>query len=225
MTMRARARCVAPWALAGGALGAMLAARRYQQTWGATPEEAAASLPGDEILGRADLVATRAVSIQAPPEDVWPWLAQLGQGRGGFYSYDRLQSLLGLSITNADEIVPEWQDLAPGDDVHLAPDVALVAAVVEPEEALVLHGGPGPAEPTVRHPAMPFAFTWAFVLRPGPRRATRLLVRERYAYLEPCAGPMVEGVQVASLVMTERMLRGIRERAEYRPPAELVTTT
>jgi len=211
-----------PWALAGGLLAALLAARRYQQVWGATPEEAAAELPGDEILGDADLVATRAVSIQAPPEDVWPWLVQLGQGRGGFYSYDRLQSFLGLYIDNAEEIVPEWQQLGPGDAVYLAPDAPLVAAVVDPERALVLHGTPDLAEPTAREPVMPFGFTWAFVLRPGPRGTTRLVVRERYAYLEPWAGPMVETVQIASFVMTERMLRGIKERAEYRPPAEAV---
>ncbi len=69
---------------------------------------------------------------------------------------------------------------------------------------------------------MPFGFTWAFVLRPGPRGSTRLVVRERYTYLEPWAAPMVETVQIASFVMTERMLRGIKERAEYRPPAEPV---
>ncbi|WP_152188249.1 SRPBCC family protein [Georgenia satyanarayanai] len=212
---------VVPWATAGGLLlGALVAARRYQHVWGATPEEAAAPLPGDPIIGRADLVATRAVSIQAPPEDVWPWLVQLGQGRGGFYSYDRLQSLLGLDIDNAAEIVPEWQHLAPGDEVHLAPDVPLVAAVVDPAHALVLHGSP---EGAARHGLpMPVAFTWAFVLRPGPRGSTRLVVRERYTYLEPWAGALVEAVQVASFVMTERMLRGIRERAEYRPPAEAV---
>ena len=208
-----------PWVLAGGVVGTLLAARRYQRVWGATPQEAAAVLPGDEILGRADLVATRAVTIEAPPEDVWPWIVQIGQGRGGFYSYDRLQSLIGLHIENADEIVAEWQHLAPGDDVHLAPDVPLVAVVVDPGHALVLQGPPDPEATTVPEP---FDFTWAFVLRPGPRGSTRLVVRERYTYLEPWAAAMVETVQVASFVMTERMLRGIKERAEYRPPAEPV---
>src|SRR5699024_10096919 len=109
-----------------------------QQGWGATPEEVDAVLPGDDILGPADLVATRAVEIQAPAEDVWPWLAQLGQGRGGFYSYDGLQSLLGLDIQNADDVVPEWQHIAPGDPVRLTEEVALVVEIAEPEHALVL---------------------------------------------------------------------------------------
>ncbi|WP_413452411.1 SRPBCC family protein [Georgenia phoenicis] len=215
--MRATATRIAPWVLTGGLIGGLLAARRWQQVWGATPEEVAARLPGDEILGCADLVATRAVSVQAPPEDVWPWLVQLGQGRGGFYSYDRLQSLVGLRIVNAEEVVPEWQDLAPGDEVRLAPEAPLVAAVVDPGRALVLHGSP--EVPSARGLPMPFAFTWAFVLRPGPRGSTRLVVRERYGYLEPWVGALVEAVQVASFVMTRRMLRGIRERAEDRPAA------
>lgn len=218
--------------LAGGLLAGLVAARHVQQEWGATDEEVNAGLPGDEILEVADLVATRAVSIQAPPEDVWPWLAQLGQGRGGFYSYDGLQSLLGLYIRNAEDIVPQWQDIAVGDPVQLAPGVELTAVVVRPEEALVLQGLPGeeddaprPDEPDAGRPGtpappMPFGFTWAFVLRPGPRGSTRLVVRERYTYLQPWAAPLVETVQVASFVMTERMLRGIKERAEYRPPAE-----
>ena len=218
---------LAPLVLAGGLVAGLAAARLVQREWGATDDEVAAELPGDRILGQADRTATRAVSIQAPAEDVWPWLAQLGQGRGGFYSYDGLQSLLGLDIRNADDVVPEWQDIAVGDRVRLAPGMELTAAVVRPEEALVLRGLPVDAREAAADadaPArlMPFAFTWAFVLRPGPRGSTRLVVRERYTYLESWAAPMVETVQVASFIMTERMLRGIKQRAEYRPPAEAV---
>lgn len=214
-------RVVAPILIVGGALAAVAAARHVQQTWGATAEEVAAELPGDDVLGAADLVATRAVGIAAPAEDVWPWLAQLGQGRGGFYSYDRLQSLLGLYIDNADDVVPEWQDVVPGDVVRLAPEVELVVVLAEPSRALVLHGDPDGGSRTAEI-GMPFGFTWAFVLRPGPRGTTRLVVRERYTYVRPWARPLIELVQVASFVMTERMLRGIRERAEARPPAVAV---
>lgn len=191
-------------------------ARHVQLRWGATPDEVRARLPGDDVLGAADRVATRAVSIAARPDAVWPWLAQLGYGRGGFYTYDRLQSLLGLYIHNADDVVPEWQDLAPGDVVLLAPEVELTVVVAEPGEALVLHGDPDSGSRTAEI-GMPFGFTWAFVLRPGPRGTTRLLVRERYAFRAPWAGALVEVVQVASFVMSQRMLRGIRERAERRP--------
>ncbi|WP_324649906.1 SRPBCC family protein [Georgenia sp. H159] len=215
------ARVTAPIMLLGGVLAAVVAARRVQQTWGATAEEVRGGLPGDDVLGAADLMATRAVSIAAPPQDVWPWLAQLGQGRGGFYSYDRLQSLLGLYIDNADDVMPEWQDIAPGDVVLLAPEVELAVVLAEPGHALVLHGDPESGSRTAEI-GMPFGFTWAFVLRPGPRGTTRLLVRERYTYVRPWARPLVELVQVASFVMTERMLRGIRDRAEARPPAQPV---
>lgn len=183
--------------------------RRAKRDWGATRAEARAPLPGDEILGAgADVVATRAVTVGAPPARVWPWLAQLGQGRGGFSSYDRLQSALGLDIRNAEEIVPQWQDLAPGDAVHLAAKVPLTAVVVEPGHALVLRT---PEEPAGRS-AVPARFTWAFVLRPGPHGTTRLLVRERYVCPGPGSRLGVELIQVASFVMTARMLRGVQER-------------
>ncbi len=215
--MRTTNRPVRHLALATALLAGLLAARHAQQRWGATAEEVAAELPGDAILGGADLVTTRAVTVAAPPQDVWPWLAQLGAERGGFYSYDGLQRLLGLGIRNADDVIPEWQDITPGDVVSLARGVGLTVAVAEPERALVLHGSPDPD--AAEDAPIPFAFTWAFVLEPGPRRTTRLLVRERYRYLAPWAAPLVETVQVASFVMTARMLRGIKERAEYRPPA------
>src|SRR5690554_4340547 len=94
-------RSAAVVVLLGGAVGAVVVARRVQLRWGSTPEEVRARLPGDDVLDGADRVATRAVSIATRPEDVWPWLAQLGHGRGGFYTYDRLQSLLGLYMRNA----------------------------------------------------------------------------------------------------------------------------
>lgn len=213
-------RRVGTVAALGGLTVALLAARHVQQGWGATAAETDAVLPGDEILGPADLVATRAVTIKAPPQDVWPWVVQLGHDRAGFYSYDKLQTLAGLPVRNAEEIVPEWQDTAVGDLVRLHPDLGLRVARVDPDAALVLHGAAPDGEELVVVP--PYDFSWAFVLRPGPRGTTRLLVRERYAYREPMAAPLAEGSQVASFIMTERMLRGIKERAERRPTPQLV---
>ncbi|WP_250445373.1 SRPBCC family protein [Actinotalea sp. C106] len=193
---------------------------------GTTEAERMAPLPGDELLPGADLVATRGIDVDAPPGDVWPWLVQMGQGRGGFYSYEALENLLGLDIHNADRVRPEWQDLAVGDEVRLAAQAGLVAAVVQPDEALVLQGAaPVPAdeldscgaEGTDVGPGQgeaPFDFTWAFVLQPWGAHGTRLLVRERYRYRTSWAGRMVEPVSWVSLLMTERMLRGIRDRAE-----------
>lgn len=190
--------------------------RAAQLGYGATPDERRATLPGDEITPDADLVATRATTVDAPPAAVWPWLVQMGQGRAGFYSYERLENLARLDIHNADEVVPEWQGLAVGDPVRLAPEASLRAAVVDRDEALVLHG----AAPAGEADTMPFDFTWAFVLRPVDDGArTRLLVRERYVHRTRGAAGIVEPVSWLSLLMTGRMLRGIRERAERGEPS------
>lgn len=194
----------------GGALAAYLfLARPRQLTWGATGLEAAEPLAGDHLLAAADLTATRAITICAPADQVWPWIAQLGQGRGGLYSYDFLENLVGCDMHSADRVVPEWQEVAVGDEIRLAPEVGLAVASLELGRSLVLRGGipMGKAAP-------PYDFTWAFVLRGAPDETTRLLVRERYAYTRPWARLLVEPVEVVSFVMSRKMLRGIRERAE-----------
>jgi hypothetical protein len=172
-------------------------------------------LPGDELLPVADLVATRAITVRAPAEAVWPWLVQMGQGRGGFYSYDVLENLAGCRIHSAGRIVPEWQQLELGDEFRLAPDAALEVARVEPGRALVVRGG----VPLGGRRATPFDFSWAFVLDEGRNATTRLIVRERYRYARRWAPLLVEPVQLISFVMSEKMLRGIRERAERSSPA------
>jgi hypothetical protein len=130
-------------------------------------------------------------------------------GAGGFYSYDALENLVGCHIHSADRVVPEWQDLKVGDQVKLHPEVGLGVAVVEPGRALVLRGGvPMGAAPP------PYDFTWAFVVRERPDGTTRLLVRERYVYTQRWAPVLVEPVAVVAFVMSQRMLRGIRDRAE-----------
>jgi hypothetical protein len=168
-----------------------------------------AGLPGDELLGAADLTATRAASVRAGADVVWPWIAQLGQGRGGFYSYDFLENLVGCDIHSAERVVPEWQSIDVGDAVHLHPEVGLIAAVVQPGRALVLRGG----VPIGRTPS-PYEFTWAFVLRDQADGSTRLVVRERYGYSRWWACLLVEPAELISFVMSQRMLRGIKQRAE-----------
>lgn len=203
-------RTVLALAAAGAAVAGYRAGRRLQLRYGSAPEEEHAVLPGDDLIPDADLVATRAITIDAPPAAVWPWVAQIGQGRAGFYSYDDLENLAGCQIHSADRIVDEWQDVAVGDEIHLHPDFALPVAVVEVGQALVLHGeGPVDDEGPV-----PFDFAWAFVLRPLAGHRTRLIVRERYAYRLDWAGALVEPVSWISFVMTEKMLRGIRDRAQ-----------
>ena len=157
-------------------------------------------------VANADLTATRAITIRASADQVWPWIAQLGQGRGGFYSYDFLENLVGCDIHSADRIVPEWQNVAVGDEVRLAPEVGLAVAVLEPGRSLVLRGGI-----PIGNIAPPYDFTWAFVLRDEPDETTRLLVRERYAYTRPWARLIVEPAEAISFVMSQKMLRGIRD--------------
>jgi hypothetical protein len=180
---------------------------------GATRGEQHGTLVGDDILPAPDVSTTRAISIAAAADDVWPWLAQLGQGRGGFYSYDWLENLIpGMDIRNADRIVPEWQQITVGAEVRLAPEVALSAVALEPGRALVLRG----SVPMGRV-APPYEFTWAFVLLPQSGGTTRFVVRERYAYTRRWAALIVRPAALVSGLMSPKMLRGIKSRAEHRP--------
>ena len=178
--------------------------------WGATPAERERPLPGDDLLPDADAESTMAITIDAPPDAVWPWLRQLGQEQGGFYSYERAENLVGLDIHNADRIVPEWQDISVGDAVRLGradrfPDATLEVAAFDPERSLVLRT---PGDSTWR--------VWAFVLERIDETTTRLLVRSRIRLPE---NPVVRVASLAALdpvssLMTYGMLQGIRSRAE-----------
>lgn len=195
--------------LTGLAAAHALLVRPWYLRWGATDREWSMSLPGDDLAPEADLVATRAITVEASAAQVWPWIVQLGQGRGGFYTYDALENLVGCDMHSADRIVPEWQTLDIGDQVKLHPEVPLEVAFLEPGEALVLRGGVPLGES-----APPYDFTWAFVLGEQPDGTTRLLVRERYAYTKGWAPLLVEPVEAVSFLMSRKMLRGIRDRAE-----------
>ena len=177
--------------------------------WGATDQEVRDPLAGDDLISNADMIATRAITIHASADRVWPWIAQLGQGRGGFYSYDWLENLVGCNIHSSNRILPEWQDITVGDEIRLAPQVGLAVAVVEQGRSLVLRGG----IPMGKR-AAPYDFTWAFTLRDEQDGTTRLLARERYVYTRAWARLIVEPTEVLSFVMSQKMLRGIRDRAE-----------
>ena len=157
---------------AAGAAVTIEAARRLLRTsvltWGATADEAARSLPGDELLADADVVSTRAITIDAPPSDVWPWLVQMGSGRGGAYTYDWIENLFGLEMRSADTIHPEWQNLAVGDVIPGKASLpGMRVEVLEPERALVSRSEDG-------------TWVWAFALEDLGGR-TRLLSRNRIA--------------------------------------------
>jgi hypothetical protein len=191
--------------------------RAKQLRWGASGDEVAGALPGDDLVPEADLTATRGITIHRPAADVWPWIAQLGQGRGGLYSYDALENLVGCDMHSADRIVPEWQAVQVGDQMRLHPEVPLEVALVDPGRALVLRGGV-----PMGNSAPPYDFTWAFVAQERPDGATRLLVREQYRYTRWWAPLLVEPVGLISFVMSQKMLRGIKQRAEAQSQPEAV---
>jgi hypothetical protein len=178
--------------------------------WGATAEEVRMSLSGDEIVRRPILQSTRAVQIDAPTERIWPWLVQIGQGRGGLYSYDWLENLAGCDIHSADEILPEHQYLAAGDIIRMGPEgyPFYTVEAVEPERLLVLRAG----DPETKEPA---PSTWVFVLHEQVDGTTRLISRQRSSY-EPTAVNHVlwRAVEAVSFIMEQKMLRGLKSRAE-----------
>ena len=189
---------------------------RYNR-WGATPEEAGAPMPGDELVPEPAMMSTRAVTIDAPPTAVWPWLAQMGHGRGGLYSYDALENLVGLDIHSADEILPQHQHLSVGDIVRLgkpgSPSFGVVA--LDPGCSLVLVSvDPATGEP-VPTPVLDGAgATWQWVLRGvNDGRATRLISRQRNTH-PPSQRVIWRLVEPVGFVMERRMLLGIQQRAE-----------
>ncbi len=143
----------------GQVVGTLLAApllRGFYNRRGATPEERQRTMPGDELVPHAKLGYTRAITIDAPPRVVWPWLAQIGQGRGGFYSFDALENLVGCDIHSADRLIPEHAKLHVGDIIRSNPSdyPSWRVAEVEPPHHLVLVGSdPGTLDtPAVRDP-------------------------------------------------------------------------
>jgi hypothetical protein len=200
--------------MAGTGLG-VVTAWRWQRRWGATAAEQRAVLPGDDLVPQPIYQATRAIGIDAPPKAVWPWLVQIGQDKGGFYSYDRLENLVGLDIHSADSVHPEWQHLEAGDKVNLADPVALRVNQIEDGKVLVLYGEDAESAP------MEMDFSWTFALEPEGPAGTRLVVRERYSWAKWHVGVCVKTVAWISFMMSRAMLVGVKRRAERAWQAEL----
>ena len=189
---------------------------RYNR-WGASQEEWGDAMPGDELVPEPVLLSTRAVTIDAPPDAVWPWLAQIGHGRGGLYSYDALENLMGLDIHSLGSLLPEDQRLSPGDLVRLGKPGSPCFSVVslEPDRSLVLiSADPATGEPVPTPVQDGMGATWQWLLRPvRDGVATRLVSRQRNAHPRG-QRVMWRIVEPIGFVMERRMLLGIKERAE-----------
>jgi hypothetical protein len=195
----------------GGLLLSCTLLRPWYSRWGLEDGEATRPLPGDEIVPQPTLEVTRAVTIQAPAERIWPWIAQIGHGRAGLYTYERLENLARCQMKNADRIVLEWQRPRPGDNVRLGPKGYPLFRIVaiDPGRALVMQA----CDPAAEQPG---PASWAFVLEPLNDRTTRLLARSRNG-VDPTFGNLFiwKGlVEPVHFVMERRMLIGIQRRAE-----------
>jgi hypothetical protein len=198
--MTARALMQGAGVVLGAAMLYQLLLRRPILTWGATEAEATARLPGDELLETADGVATRAITIDAAASAVWPWLAQMGPSpRGGAYTYDWIENLLGLNMHSADRVLPDYQHPQVGDTLGYGKN-RMRFERVEPRRVLALRSEDA-------------NWVWSFVLTEH-NGTTRLISRNRFRLPSLTAkigmGPMEPG----SLVMERKMLHGIKRRAE-----------
>jgi hypothetical protein len=195
---------------AGLAVAAGLEAMTYPRwrawclSWGATQDEVVRTFPGDELLAGPDVVSTRAVRVDAGPESIWPWLVQMGPGRGGAYTYDWIENLFGLGMHSADVILPQYQHLQAGDTQRLGTRGPLLrVAILEPERSLVFRSGDG-------------NWVWAFILIPSGG-GTRLVSRNRIAV--PGSSRLARAISTyvmepGSLIMERKMLLGIKQRTE-----------
>ena len=173
--------------------------RRPILTWGATSQEATSRLPGDELLEDADGVSTRAITINAPAASVWPWLAQMGPSpRGGAYTYDWMENLLGLDMHSAESVLPEYQHPDVGDTIGLGSNRMRLERV-EPEHVLAWRSEDG-------------NWIWTFVLE--EHDGTRLISRNRFRLPTLAARIGMLPMEPGSLLMERKMLGGIKERAE-----------
>lgn len=184
-------------ALAGAAVAYEIAVAPWMRRWGSTGEERRRALPGDDLVPDPAIVIDHAVTIAAAPREVWPWLAQIGQDRGGFYSYEWLENLAGCEMRNADRVHPEWQRRELGEPVMLHPAApGLPVTVFEPERAIGLEG-------------------WGvFLVEPSEDGAeTRLIARGRIPR-GPAAAFYRALLEIPHFVMQRKMLLGIKRRAE-----------
>jgi len=202
------------------------ALRAWHVRWGATGSELSATLPGDELFLGPQAPVTHDITINAPPQDVWPWIRQIGQDRSGFYSYTPLENLVGCQMPRVHQVDPSWRERAIGETVwfatpkHYRGQAKMIAAVVQPERAFAmvtprdwerLHSG-GRAQETL----------WAFTLKPIGVGQTRLIARLRGAEPRNVSQRLISDLfwEPAHFVMERKMLITIKKLAEHQASAK-----
>lgn len=176
----------------------------WMDTWGATEAEITATLPGDELVPNPASFVNRAVTIHAKPEDIYPWIVQIGAEKGGWYSHAWLENLINCPIVNADQIHEEWQTLQVGDQVKMCPGEfappAYSVAQLQTNQAVVLgHQENGQ-----------WVDLWQFVLMPQADSSTRLILRTRTMMV----GGFWDIIHPGVFIMEHGLLHGVKERAE-----------
>lgn len=188
--------------------------RQKRLRWGTRETEATDSLPGDELVPDPKWSYTLAIDVAATPEAVWPWIAQIGQGRGGFYTYQTVENIVGCKISNSTRIRPEFQHPEVGDDIYLHPTAPpMQIAIVEPPHHLVLFGSLVEFAAEERWGVT----TWQFVLRPEADRLSRLITRGRSDFSIGWAPRLAYGrfpMEPITFVMSRKMLLEIKRLAE-----------
>jgi len=205
-----------------GVMALLYAARRYYRNWGTTKEECQMFLDGDDLIAGPVLRSTEAVSIDGPPGAVWPWLVQIGQDRGGLYTFEKLENVAGLRYVNADRIHPEWQHLAQGDTIRLVPKgwmglrEGFVLEVVEvtDQQSMVLRASARPGW------NREWNVVWSFHIIPHWDNRCRLLIRIRTPLRRPGQAMATELAGPATAFVTRGILLGIKRRVQQQIQAE-----
>jgi hypothetical protein len=190
----------------GVALSAyLLAVRPRHMRWGATDAEVGRSMAGDDLVSNPIHVTTRAVTIRAEPPQVWPWLVQMGYGRGGMYSYDLVDRVMGiLDQASTWQVMPEYQQLEAGNVIPMGSGPSWPVAVLEPCRSIVLH---------IQEPGV--HVTWSYLLEALDGEATRLVLRVRtWLEIKPQIVPLLVVMDPGEFLMVRKHLLGVKARAE-----------
>jgi hypothetical protein len=191
--------------------------RPWLLSWGAMDSEINGVYPGDSLLVSWKNSSTRAITINASSDKIWPWLVQMGQGRGGLYSYDWLENLVGCEMYSADKILPQFQNTKLNDTIRMIPEkrgpLFFLVAISDSSKAFVLRA---PKDSNDTYATDLIGTTWAFILNKIDSSTTRLIVRFRSDFKPTFSGYMVNKyvLEPIQFIMERKMMYGIKERAE-----------